>query len=85
MAQILVPQQGLTLVEPSRPASENDTSKSGTMPLQAMLLDLDDDAFQDLFKVARNGGKGLSVNFGKTIVRLPIEKCFLLSWYRLDY
>ncbi|KAK4697535.1 hypothetical protein P7C71_g555, partial [Lecanoromycetidae sp. Uapishka_2] len=67
MAQILVPQTGLTLVEPSLPKPDNETSKSGNMPTQAMLLDLDESVFQDVLRSARDGGKGLSVNFGKTI------------------
>jgi hypothetical protein len=74
MAPILVPHDGLTLAQPALPKPDNDNAESGSMPTQAMLLDLDDGVLDEVLKIARNGGKGVSVAFGKTIVRLPIEK-----------
>lgn len=84
MAKILIPQQGLTLVEPSLSKPSDGATKSGNMPTQSMLLDLEDNVLQEILKVARHGGKGMSVNFGKTIVGLPIDNSFLLSCH-LNY
>ena len=70
MAQLLVPGSGLTLVHNAQSRSDEVASKINTGLAQIMQLDLSPNLLGDLLKSARHpGGKGVSVQFGKTIVR----------------
>ncbi len=68
MAQLLVPSSGLTLVEAARSKSDDVTLKKNTGLAQVMQLDLTPHLLADVLKSARHGGKGVNVQFGKTIV-----------------
>lgn len=63
MVPLTVPEGGLTLLD-----SPMSTADDKTKPLQIVQLDLADAILEDIFKSARQGGKGLNVTFGKTIV-----------------
>ena len=68
MAQLLVPNSGLTLIEHAKPKLQDPTSKNHSGLAQIMQLDLPPNLLGDLLKSARHGGKGVNVQFGKTIV-----------------
>ena len=68
MAQILVPDSGLTLIERTQSKPENAASKDNKALAQVMQLDLPPKVLGDLLRSARHGGKGVNVQFGKTIV-----------------
>lgn len=72
MAQLLVPDDGLTLIDQIQPklqdAASKAASKSNSGLAQVMQLDLPPHLLGDILKGARHGGKGLNVQFGKTIV-----------------
>ena len=68
MAQLLVPDSGLTLIEHAKPKLQDPTSKKNNGLAQIMQLDLPPNFLGDLLKSARHGGKGVNVQFGKTIV-----------------
>lgn len=68
MAQILVPDSGLTLINHTQSKPENAASKDNTGLAQVMQLDLPPKLLGDVLRSARHGGKGVNVQFGKTIV-----------------
>ena len=68
MAQLLVPDSGLTLVHHPLSRPEDATPKMHTGLAQVMQLDLPPNLLGDLLRSARHGGKGVNVHFGKTIV-----------------
>ena len=68
MAQLLVPDSGLTLIDHAKPKLQDPTSKNNNGLAQIMQLDLSPNLLGDLLKSARHGGKGVNVQFGKTIV-----------------
>ena len=68
MAQLLVPDGGLTLVHHPHPRSENATPRLDAGLAQVMQLDLPPNLLGDLLRSARHAGKGVNVHFGKTIV-----------------
>lgn len=65
MAQLLVPDSGLTLTHHTQPNPENGTSKANAGLAQVMQLDLPPNLLGDILRSAR---KGVNVHFGKTIV-----------------
>lgn len=69
MAELLVPSAGLSLdgfTPTTNAAATPSTVKSDL--IQVLQLDLQDDAWGELLKYARNGGKPIQVAFGKNIV-----------------
>ena len=68
MAQILVPDGGLTLIEHNQRNPQDDTSRTDTGLAQVMQLELPPNVLGDILRSARQGGKGVNVQFGKTIV-----------------
>lgn len=68
MAQILVPDTGLALINRTQSKSEDAASRDNTGLAQVMQLDLPPNILRDVLKSARHGGKGVNVHFGKTIV-----------------
>ena len=68
MAQLLVPDSGLTLIERPQSKSGDAVPKNNTGLAQVMQLDLPPKLLGDILKSARYGGKGVNVQFGKTIV-----------------
>lgn len=67
MAQLLVPDTGLTLIEHPLPKSEGAASKNNIGLAQVMQLELTPNLLTDILRSARHGGKGVNVQFGKTI------------------
>lgn len=65
MAQLLVPDSGLTLIHHTQQNPENVTSKANAGLAQIMQLDLSPNLLGDILRSAR---KGVNVHFGKTIV-----------------
>ena len=65
MAQLLVPDSGLTLIHHAQSNPQNGTSKVNAGLAQVMQLDLPSNIFGDILRSAR---KGVNVHFGKTIV-----------------
>lgn len=68
MAQLLVPDSGLTLIEHTQSTFENGVSKKNTGFAQVMQLQLPPNILGDVLRSTRHGGKGVNVQFGKTIV-----------------
>lgn len=68
MAQLLVPNGGLNLIEHAQPKLEGPVSKNNSGLAQVMQLELTSDVLGDILRSARHGGKGVNVHFGKTIV-----------------
>lgn len=68
MAQLLVPDSGLTLVENAQMKSKDAAFKNNAELAQVMQLNLPPNILGDILKSARHGGKGVNVHFGKTIV-----------------
>lgn len=68
MAQILVPDSGLTLINHTQSKTENAAAKDDTGLAQVMQLDLPPKVLGDILRSARHGGKGVNLQFGKTIV-----------------
>lgn len=71
MAEVLVPDSGLTLIHHAQSKSENVTSKVNSGLAQVMQLDLPPKILGDVLRSARHGGgkgHGVNVHFGKTIV-----------------
>lgn len=67
MAQLTIPEGGLVLA--GAPSSNNaNGSSAGTKPPQAMRLDLADGVLEEILRASRNGGKGVHMSFGKTVV-----------------
>lgn len=79
MAQLLVPDSGLTLIDQTQPKLEDAASKNNPGLAQVMQLDLPLHLLADLLKSARHGGKGLNVQFGKTITLQYGNKSQLLD------
>lgn len=79
MAQLLVPDSGLTLVEHAKPKLQDPNSKKHNGLAQIMQLDLPPNLLGDLLKSARRGGKGVNVQFGKTITLHYGNKSHLLD------
>lgn len=65
MAQLLVPDSGLTLASHAQSSLEDATTKVNAGPPQVMQLDFPPNLLGDLLRSAR---KGVNVHFGKTIV-----------------
>ena len=70
MAPLTIPESGVTLIESPRSKTDDSTSKPESKPIQAMQLELTDDVLHEILRNARNGGKGMNMSFGKTIVSL---------------
>ena len=68
MAQLLVPNSGVTLIERTQSTLQHDVRKPITGLAQVMQLELQPNVLGDLLRSARHGGKGVNVQFGKTIV-----------------
>ena len=68
MAQQFVPDGGLNLVEHPQSKLEGAVSKNNSGLAQVMQLELTPDILGDVLRTARHGGKGVNVQFGKTIV-----------------
>ena len=68
MAQLLVPESGLTLIEHPQSKPDDSDLKNNTGLAQVMQLDLAPNVLEDIMRSARHGGKGVNVQFGKTIV-----------------
>lgn len=67
MAQLLVPDSGLTLSHHTQLNSEDGVSKVKNGLAQVMQLELPPNIITDLLRGARHGSKGVNVHFGKTI------------------
>ena len=68
MAQLLVPDSGLTLLHLAHSKPNDGASKTKTGLAQVMRLELTPNLLGDVLRSARHGGKGVNVHFGKTIV-----------------
>ena len=68
MAQLRIPDSGLTLIERGQSNPADGPSKNNTGRAQVMQLDLTPSVLGELVRSARHGGKGVNVHFGKTIV-----------------
>ena len=68
MGQLSIAEGGVVLT--GTPSFDQANGLSvGTKPPQAMRLELMNGALDDILKASRNGGKGVHVSFGKTVVR----------------
>lgn len=68
MAQLLVPNSGLALIDFTQSKPKDAASKHNTGLAQVMQLELPPNVLGDMLRSARHGGKGVNVQFGKTIV-----------------
>lgn len=67
MAQLLVPNSGLALIDFTQSKPKDAASKHNTGLAQVMQLELPPNVLGDMLRSARHGGKGVNVQFGKTI------------------
>lgn len=68
MAQLLVPETALTLIEYPQPNLQGGAFENNTGLAQVIQLELAPNVLGDMLRSARHGGKGVNVQFGKTIV-----------------
>ncbi|CAD6573650.1 MAG: hypothetical protein ASARMPRED_006228 [Alectoria sarmentosa] len=79
MAQLLVPETGLTLIEYPQPSPQGGAFENNTGLAQVIQLELTPNVLGDMLRSARHGGKGVNVQFGKTITLLYGNKSQLLD------
>ena len=80
MALLAVPDSGLTLVESPQARTQDGQLKPDSKPIQVMQLELTDAVLQEILKSARQGGKGVNLSLGKTIVCSLIDLFATSLW-----